>query len=308
MRLASRCSDPTRGVTLAEVRKAVILAGGYGTRLLPATKAQPKETLPLVDRPIIHYAVEEAVNAGIHQIVIVTNIGKRAVEDYFDRSRDIEDMLEEKGDFERLEEIRRISRMADFAYVRQGEPRGLGDAVLTARHLVGDDAFALILPDDVIVGARPVTGQLIDVFSERHASVVAVQEVPENETSNYGIVDGHQLDERVMQVRRLVEKPPLGTAPSRLAIVGRYLLTPEIFEAIERTAPGHGGEIQITDAMQVLADEQGMYAYQFEGDRFDTGRPIGLLVASITMGLMRPDIAPELRRFLRGLNLDESAG
>jgi UTP--glucose-1-phosphate uridylyltransferase len=218
-------------------------------------------------------------------------------------------MLEEKGDYERLEEIRRISKMANFAYVRQGEQRGLGDAVLTARHLVGDEPFALILPDDVIVGAKPTTRQLIECYERYHMSAVAVEEVPEAETPSYGIVDGVQdpSDPRVTRLRRLVEKPPLGTAPSRLAIVGRYLLTPAIFDAIERVPPGYGGEIQITDAMQVLADEEGMYAYRFEGERFDTGRPLGLLVASITMGLARPDVAPELRRFLRGVDLREDA-
>jgi len=263
--------------------------------------------LPLVDRPIIHYSVEEAVNSGIDQVIMVTAFHKRAVEDYFDRSRDIEDMLEEKGDYERLEEMRRISKMADFAYVRQGEPRGLGDAVLTARHLVGNEPFALILPDDVIVGQTPVTRQLIDCFNTHRASVVAVQDVPEADTPSYGIVSGQTdpADHRITRLGTLVEKPALGTAPSRLAIVGRYLLTPAIFEAIERTAPGYGGEIQITDAMQVIADEEGMYAYEFEGQRFDTGRPLGLLIASITLGLMRPDVAPELRAFLRSLDLDE---
>ena len=264
--------------------------------------------LPLVDRPIIHYSVEEAVKSGITDVIIVTAIGTRAVEDYFDRSRDIEFMLEEKGDYERLEEIRRISKMANFAYVRQGEQRGLGDAVLTARHLVGDEPFALILPDDVIVGQTPTTRQLVNCYEQHHVSVVAVQEVPEAETPSYGIVDGDPIpgDDRVTRLRRLVEKPALGTAPSRLAIVGRYLLTPEIFEAIGRTDPGYGGEIQITDAMQLIANEQGMCAYRFEGERFDTGRPLGLLVASITMGLNRPDVGPELRRFLRGIDLSEA--
>jgi UTP--glucose-1-phosphate uridylyltransferase len=291
---------------LAQVRKAVILAAGYGTRLLPITKAQPKEMLPLVDRPIIHYAMEEAANAGIEQVIIVTAFHKRAVEDYFDRSRDIEDLLEEKGDFERLEQMRRISKMADIAYVRQQEQNGLGDAVLTARHLVGDDPFVLILPDDVIVGSMPVAGQLIDCFNTHHRSVVAVEEVAEEETSSYGIVAGDAIDQRTTLLHRLVEKPALGTAPSRLAIVGRYLFTPAIFEAIERTAPGYGGEIQITDAMQLLAEEEGMFSLRFEGQRFDTGRPLGLLIASVSLGLTRPDVGPELRRFLRGLDLNEA--
>jgi len=261
--------------------------------------------LPLVDRPIIHYAVEEAVRAGIEQVTIVTSIGKRAVEDYFDRSRDIEDLLKEKGDLERLDEMRRISEMADFAYVRQGEPRGLGDAVLCARHVVGDEPFVLLLPDDVIIGEPPATQQLIDCFARHRASVVAVQEVAEHETSSYGIVAGEPLDERTTRLSRLVEKPAPGTAPSRLAIVGRYLFTPSIFEAIERTAPGYGGEIQITDAMQLLTDSEGMYAYRFTGERYDTGRPFGLLAASIAVGLRRADVGPELRRYLKSLALDD---
>ncbi len=283
----------------------MILAAGYGTRLLPLTKAQPKEMLPLVDRPIIHYAVEEAVLAGIDQIIIVTAVGKRAVEDYFDRSRDIEDLLEQKGDLERLAEVKAVSQMANFAYVRQGEAKGIGDAVLTARHLVGDEPFVLILPDDVMICDPPATKQLIDTFEEHHGSVVAVEEVPETEISSYGIVDGKRVADRVIALESLVEKPPLGTVPSRLGIVGRYLLTPAIFEAIARTAPGAAGEIQITDAMQILANEDGMYAYQFTGQRFDTGRPLLLLIASIAMGLNRPDIGPALREHLRGLDLNQ---
>lgn len=284
----------------------MILAAGYGTRLLPATKSQPKEMLPLVDRPIIQYSVEEAVAAGIEQIIIVTSNGKRAVEDYFDRSRELEDLLEKKGDYERLDEMRRISDLAHFAYVRQGEPRGLGDAVMTAKHLVGDDPFLLILPDDVIIGSPTVAQQLIDAYRKYHASVVAVEEVPAEETSSYGIVAGEAIDERVTKLHKLVEKPRPEDAPSNLGIVGRYLLTPSIFEAIERTAPGYGGEIQITDALQILADEEGMYALRFEGVRYDTGRPLSLLQASISVALTRPDIAPDLRAFIRGLDMDEN--
>jgi UTP--glucose-1-phosphate uridylyltransferase len=262
--------------------------------------------LPLVDKPIIHYAVEEAVNSGIRDVIIVTAIGKRSVEDYFDRSRDIEELLRAKGDTQRLEEILAISSMANFAYVRQGEMGGVGHALLTARHLVDDDeAFVLFLPDDVILGDPPATRQLIDCYEERHVSVIAVEEVPERETSSYGIVAGDPVDSRLTRLRKLVEKPAPGTAPSNLAIVGRYLLTPAIFAAIERTAPGYGGEVQITDALQVLADEEGMYALRFQGDRFDTGRPLTLLTAAVSVALRRPDIAPEFRAFLRGLDLNE---
>ncbi len=283
----------------------MILAAGHGTRLLPLTKAQPKEMLPLVDRPIIHYAVEEAVQAGIDQIIIVTAIGKRAVEDYFDRSRDVEDLLEQKGDIERLDEVRGVSQMANFAYVRQGEARGIGDAVLTARHLVGDEPFILILPDDVMVCDPPATRQLIDTFEKHHGSVVAVEEIPESDVSSYGIVEGQQVAEGVFALERLVEKPQPSTVQSRLGIVGRYLLTPAIFEAIARTTPGAAGEIQITDALQILANEEGMFAYQFTGQRYDTGRPLLLLIASIAMGLNRQDIGPGLREHLRGLDLNQ---
>jgi UTP--glucose-1-phosphate uridylyltransferase len=285
----------------------VILAAGFGTRMLPATKSQPKEMLPVVDRPVIHYAVEEVVASGIEQVVIVTALGKRAVEDYFDRSREIEDLLAAKGDTERLAQVRRISEMASIAYVRQGEMLGLADAVSTARHLVNNDPFVLVLPDDIIVNddGVPATQQLIDCYEHHGASVVAVEEVPENQVSSYGIVAGERVDDRVTKLERLVEKPAMGEAPSRLAIVGRYLLTPRVWSAIDRIKPGFGGELQITDALQILAREEGMYAYRFEGTRYDTGRPLTLLQANIEVALRRPDIGPELRAYLRSLNLGE---
>ena len=293
---------------MQKVEKAVILAAGYGTRLLPVTKAQPKEMLPLVDKPVIQYAVEEAVASGISEIIIVTALGKRAVEDYFDRSRDVEQLLLEKGDRARYEEIRRISDMANFAYVRQGYMGGIGHAVQLTRHLVDDEPFVLFLPDDVLVSQTPAARRLIDCYERFGRSVVTVEEVPEALTPSYGIVDGEMVDERVMRLNRLVEKPPLGTAPSRLAIVGRYLFTPSVFDAIDRTPPGVNGELQITDAMQVLAAEEGMYAYCFEGERYDIGQPLSLITANVAMALKRPDIAPELRRFLRGLDLAEPRG
>jgi UTP--glucose-1-phosphate uridylyltransferase len=273
--------------------------------LLPVTKAQPKEMLPLVDKPVIHYAVEEVIASGIDQIIIVTAVGKRAVEDYFDRSRDVEDLLARKGDTERLEQLLAISRMGNIAYVRQAEAIGLANAVSTARHLVDDEPFVLILPDDVIVNGTPVTKQLIDCYHEHRGSVVAVEEVPEREVSSYGIVDGDAIDDRVTRLRRLVEKPPVHQAPSRLAIVGRYLLTQDIWGAIDRIEPGYAGELQITDALQIVAAETGMYAYRFEGTRYDTGRPLSLLRASIELGLRRPDVGPELRAYLRGLDLGD---
>jgi UTP--glucose-1-phosphate uridylyltransferase len=257
--------------------------------------------LPLVDKPVIHYSVEEAVASGIQDVIIVTAAGKRAVEDYFDRSRDVEQLLLEKGDEATLAQVRAIPDMANFTYVRQGEMGGIGHAVLTARHAIGDEPFVLFLPDDVIVGPKPVARQLIDVYERHGASVVAVQEVPDAVTHQYGIVAGEQVEERVVRLNQLVEKPRQGTSPGRNAIVGRYLFTPAVFAAIERAGRGHAGEMQITDAMQILAREEGMYSYNLEGFRFDIGRPLALVTANVAMGLMRPDIAPDLRADLERL-------
>jgi UTP--glucose-1-phosphate uridylyltransferase len=271
--------------------------------MLPATKALPKEMLALVDRPVIHYAVDELVRSGIREIVIVTAAGKGAIEDYFDRSRDLEDLLEKKGDSERLEEMRGIVRMADIAYVRQPEARGLADAVNTARALVREGPFVVVLPDDIIAGEPPATRQLVDCYQRFQAGVVAVEEVPESEVSSYGIVAGDAIDERVTRLSHMVEKPAPASAPSRLAIVGRYLLTPAIWDAIDRLEPGYGGELQITDALQTVAGGEGLYAYRFQGRRFDTGRPLSFLIASIELALRRPDIAPGLLAHLRTIDL-----
>jgi UTP--glucose-1-phosphate uridylyltransferase len=287
------------------VRKAVVLAAGYGTRLLPATKAQPKESLPLVDKPIIQYTVEEVAASGITQVVIVTAAGKRAVEDHFDRSLELEMALREKGDIQRLGEIQRVSDLADIVYVRQKEQRGVGHAVLQAKEVIGAEPFALLFPDDVIIADVPVTRQLIDVFEARGGSVLAVQEVPESEVESYGVIAGQEAPDGVIEVAALVEKPRPDEAPSRLAIVGRYVLTPEIFAMIERTPPGAGREIQVTDAIATLMREQPVHAWRFAGRRFDTGRPLGLLTASIEIGLRRADIGPGLREFLRTLPLDD---
>jgi UTP--glucose-1-phosphate uridylyltransferase len=287
------------------VRKAVVLAAGYGTRLLPATKAQPKESLPLVDKPIIQYTVEEAAESGITQVIVVTAASKRAVEDHFDRSLELEYQLHQKGDLDRLAEIRRISELADIVYIRQKEQKGVGHAVLQAKEVVGNEPFALMFPDDVLVADPPVTRQMIDVFDARDGSVIAVEEVPDSQVESYGIVGGAEIAERIMKLDTLVEKPRLEEAPSRLGIVGRYVLTPEIFPILERTAPGKGMEIQITDALATLMEIQPVFAYEFKGRRYDTGRPLGLLVAAIEIGLRRADIGPELRQFLRTLPLDD---
>jgi UTP--glucose-1-phosphate uridylyltransferase len=290
------------------VRKAVLPAAGWGTRFLPATKAQPKEMLPLVDKPVIQYAVEEAVAAGIEQIIIVTSSQKRAIEDHFDIDFELEHLLEERGDVEMLRRIRHISDLAQVAYVRQKEQLGLGHAVLVAKELVGHEPFAVILSDDVVVGERPCIGQLIAAYQETHGSVVAVMEVPRNETSRYGVIgiapDGEQpAMDRLHVVNRLVEKPDPDEAPSNLAIVGRYVLTPKIFDKLEQTQRGSGGEIQLTDAIEALMQDQRVYAYEFEGTRYDAGTTMGWLKASVELALQRPDLGREFRAYLRSLEL-----
>ncbi|HYM84065.1 MAG TPA: UTP--glucose-1-phosphate uridylyltransferase GalU [Candidatus Dormibacteraeota bacterium] len=288
------------------VRKAVLPAAGWGTRFLPATKAQPKEMLPLVDKPVIQYAVEEAVAAGIEQIIIVTSSQKRAIEDHFDIDFELEHLLEERGDVDMLRRIRHISDLAQVAYVRQKEQLGLGHAVLVAKELVGHEPFAVILSDDVVVGDRPCIGQLISAYEQTKGSVVAVMEVPREETSRYGVIgvaaDADPLPmDRLHQVDRLVEKPEPEDAPSNLAIIGRYVLTPKIFDKLEQTHRGSGGEIQLTDAIQALMEDQKVYGYEFEGTRYDAGTTMGWLKASVELALQRPELAGEFREYLRAL-------
>jgi UTP--glucose-1-phosphate uridylyltransferase len=290
------------------VRKAVFPAAGWGTRFLPATKAQPKEMLPLVDKPVIQYAVEEAVAAGIEQVIIVTSSQKRAIEDHFDLNYELEHLLEEKGEIEKLRQVRHISDLAQVAYVRQKEQLGLGHAVLMAKDLIGHEPFAVILPDDVCVADRPVIGQLIHAYQQTHGSVVAVMEVPLEETKRYGVIAGEAVDEtinhgRLRKVSKLVEKPSPGEAPSNLAIIGRYVLTPKIFDKLEQTARGAGGEIQLTDAIEDLMEEQAVYGYVFEGTRYDAGTTMGWMKASVELALLRPDLGGEFRAYLAGLEL-----
>jgi UTP--glucose-1-phosphate uridylyltransferase len=290
------------------VRKAVFPAAGWGTRFLPATKAQPKEMLPLVDKPIIQYAVEEAVAAGIEQVIIVTSSQKRAIEDHFDLSYELEHLLEEKGDIEMLRQVRHISDLAQVAYVRQKEQLGLGHAVLMAKDLIGHEPFAVILPDDVVIGDRPCIGQLIHAYQQTHASVVAVMEVPHEDTGRYGVIASEPSDDpldhgRLHKVSGLVEKPKPSDAPSNLAIIGRYVLTPKIFDKLEQTQRGAGGEIQLTDAIQALMEEQQVFAYEFEGTRYDAGTTMGWLKASVELALQKPELAREFRSYLAGLQL-----
>jgi UTP--glucose-1-phosphate uridylyltransferase len=290
------------------VRKAVLPAAGWGTRFLPATKAQPKEMLPLVDKPVIQYAVEEAVASGIEQIIIVTSSQKRAIEDHFDIDFELEHLLEERGDVEMLRRIRHISDLAQVAYVRQKEQLGLGHAVLVAKELVGHEPFAVILSDDVVVGERPCIGQLIGAYEQTKSSVVAVMGVPREDTRRYGVIgvaaEGEQPgSDRLHQVSRLVEKPAPEDAPSDLAIIGRYVLTPKIFDKLEQTQRGSGGEIQLTDAIEALMEDQRVYAYEFEGTRYDAGTTMGWLKASVELALQRPDLAGEFREYLGSLQL-----
>jgi UTP--glucose-1-phosphate uridylyltransferase len=288
------------------VRKAVFPAAGWGTRFLPATKAQPKEMLPLVDKPVIQYAVEEAVAAGIEQVIIVTSSQKRAIEDHFDINVELEMLLESKGDIEMLRQIRAISDLAQISYVRQKEQLGLGHAVLVAKELVGHEPFAVILSDDVVVGPRPCIGQLVHAYQETHCSVIAAMEVPPSETSRYGIIGGERVghdDSRLYKVSELVEKPDPEKAPSNLAIIGRYVLTPKIFDKLEQTQKGAGGEIQLTDAIQALMQEQDVFGYAFEGTRYDAGTTMGWLKASVELALARPDTGSQFRQYLRHLDL-----
>jgi len=288
-----------------KIRKAVVTAAGWGTRFLPATKAQPKEMLPLVDKPIIQYVIEEAVASGIKQIIIVTALGKRAIEDHFDRSFELEDILKKKGDRELLRKLQNISELADICYIRQKEQLGLGHAILVTKDLIGDEPFAIFLPDDIIEAKVPAMKQMIEIYNRYQHSVIAVEQVAKEDTKAYGIIKPKQMEDRVYQVLSLVEKPEPKDAPSNLAIVGRYILTPEIFGMLEKTAPGKGGEIQLTDGLRLLLEKQPIYAYQFEGIRYDTGMPLGFLKASVEFALNRPDIGAKFREYLRQLKLTD---
>lgn len=286
------------------IRKAVITAAGWGTRFLPATKAIPKELVPIVDRPGIQWVVEEAAAAGIDHIVIVTAGSKRALEDHFDRTWELERVLERKNDDQMLERLRQISELADFTFVRQTEARGLGHAVLTARRAIGHEPFAVLLPDDIIDAERPALRQMIDVFELHASSVIALEAVPHEAVSNYGVIDPEPVGDRVYRIKRLVEKPPIEEAPSDLTIVGRYLLTPEIFDILAATPPGRGGEIQLTDGLERLRDRQSLYGYQFSGIRYDAGTPVGFLQAAVELSIRDPEIGPRIREYLANLNVD----
>ena len=287
--------------TTTPIRKAVFPAAGLGTRFLPATKAQPKEMLPLVDKPIIQYGVEEAVASGIGNIIIVTGRGKNAIEDHFDVSVELETFLESKGKSEQLEEIRKISSLFNIAYVRQGEPLGLGHAVLVAAPLVGNEPFAVVLADDVIDAKPPALQQMIDVFHEQKGPVLCVERVPMDDVSSYGIIAGDEIAPGVFRITDLVEKPPRSEAPSDLGIIGRYILTPDIFEELEGISNDRTGEIQLTNGLKALLRRRPIYACQVDGVRHDTGNKIGYLKAMVYFALQRPDLAGPFREYLVSL-------
>jgi UTP--glucose-1-phosphate uridylyltransferase len=280
------------------IEKAVIPVAGFGTRLLPATKAQPKEMLPIVDKPAVQYVVEEAVNSGIEDILLVTGRNKRAIEDYFDYAVELERELESKGKTELLNIVRNVSEMVSIYYVRQKIAKGLGDAIYHAKGFVSDEPFGVLLADDIIDADVPVLKQMIDVFENHKGIILAVMEVPIQDTKLYGIIEGKKIGDRLYEVSNLVEKPEPMEAPSNIAIVGRYILTPSIFESLENTPPGKNGEVQITDAIKNLAHKEKIYAYKFEGTRFDVGEKLGYLKANIAFALKRKDIGKEFKKYL----------
>ena len=282
-----------------KVKKAIIPAAGLGTRFLPATKAQPKEMLPIVKKPTIQYIIEEAVASGIEEILIITGRNKRAIEDHFDKSFELETILKEKGKNDLLEMVEDISDLADIYYIRQKEPKGLGHAIHCAKTFVGNEPFAVFLGDDIVYNGKPCMKQMIELFEKKEATILGVQEVPEEDVSKYGIVDGESLADRIYKVKGLIEKPSKDEAPTNIAIVGRYIITPAIFNILENTKPGKGGEIQLTDGLVELAKIEDMYAYVFKGKRYDVGNVMGFLEANIEFALRDEEVKPELEEYLK---------
>lgn len=286
-----------------KIRKAIIPAAGLGTRFLPATKAQPKEMLPIVDKPTLQYIIEECVASGIEEILIITGRNKKSIEDHFDRSVELEMELEKSGKQEMLEMVREISDMVNIHFIRQKEPRGLGHAILCAKTFVGNEPFAVLLGDDVVYNdEKPCLKQLIDCYGEYKTSVLGVQTVDPNDVNKYGIVGGIHIEDRVYKVKNLVEKPSIEESPSNVAILGRYIITPRIFEILEETKPGKGGEIQLTDALLQLVKEEAMYAYDFEGRRYDVGDKLGFLQATVEYALRKTELREGFIEYLKGLS------
>ena len=281
-----------------KVKKAIIPAAGLGTRFLPATKAQPKEMLPIVDKPTIQYIIEEAVASGIEEILVITGRNKKCIEDHFDKSIELEIELEKSGKTEMLEMVRNISDMVDIHYIRQKEPKGLGHAIHCAKTFVGNEPFAVMLGDDVVDSRVPCLKQLMDCYQEYNTTILGVQKVPENDVSKYGIVEGIHIEDKVYKVKDMVEKPSPEETNSNIAILGRYIITPDIFEILESTKPGKNGEIQLTDALQTLIGREAMYAYEFEGRRYDVGDKLGFLQATIEFALKKPDLREPFIEYL----------
>ncbi len=290
---------------ITPITKAVFPVAGLGTRFLPATKASPKEMLPLVDKPLIQYVVEEAILSGIEEVIIITGRGKRAIEDHFDISFELEDILRQKGKRKLLAEVQKISNMLDICYVRQKEPSGLGHAILCAKNLVKGEPFAVLLGDDVIDAKVPVLKQMLEVYNTYNAPVIAIQEVDRNQVSNYGIIKATQIEEGIYRVTDMVEKPPVTEAPSNLAIIGRYILTPDIIELLKKTRPGSGKEIQLTDALRDLAKTRPVYAYKFRGKRYDAGDKLGFLKATVEFALKNEEFGEDFREYLKSLKFKE---
>ncbi|MEJ2109962.1 MAG: UTP--glucose-1-phosphate uridylyltransferase GalU [Acidobacteriota bacterium] len=293
---------------MLKIRRAVFPAAGLGTRFLPATKTVPKEMLPLVDKPIIQYAVEETVGSGIENIVIVTGRGKSAIEDHFDTSFELETVLAERGKTKELNLMQAVSGTIPISYIRQKEALGLVHAILTARDLVNNEPFAALLPDDVIVADPPCTKQMIDIFNQYQTCIVAIMEVPRDQTNRYGIIQGDPLPDgngQLYEVRDMVEKPSVDKAPSNLAVIGRYILTPSIFEALAKTEKGSGGEIQLTDGLRKLMAKQRVIAYKFDGKRYDAGDKLGFLKATVACALKSPELGPEFSAYLKSLDIDK---
>jgi len=285
------------------VRKAIFPAAGRGTRFLPVTKALPKEMLPLIDKPLIHYGIEEAVASGIKCIIIITGRGKTAIEDYFDVSYELEKLLEGRNKTDLLKMVREISQLVEVSYIRQKSPRGVGHAVCIARELVGEEPFAVLFADDIIEAPVPCIKQLIEVAERLKSPVLAIQQIKREEASRYGIIQGEKIEDRLYRITDMVEKPSPQEAPSDLAIVGRYVLTPDLFPLLEKTLPDKSGEIQITDGLRLLAQQTPIYGYQFQGTRYDAGSKVGFLKAMIQFALKHPEVGEEFRRYLKSLRL-----
>lgn len=283
------------------VKKAIIPAAGLGTRFLPATKSQPKEMLPIVDKPTLQYIIEEAINSGIEEILIITGRNKKSIEDHFDKSVELELELQQKGKTEMLEMVQEISNMVNIHYIRQKEPKGLGHAIHCAKSFIGDEPFAVLLGDDIVDSDTPCLKQLIDAYDEYKTSILGVQEVAKEDTNKYGILDCKYIEDRVYKVKDMIEKPNIEEAPSNIAILGRYIITPAIFEILENQSPGKGGEIQLTDALKTLASHEAIYAYNFEGRRYDVGDKLGFLEATIDFALKRDNLKDGLMNYMQNI-------